>query len=745
MLAAVTTPHDLDQRFRAAVAALAEPILLGEPQAPVAAGRALTGAEALELFDAQLTARHLDLACRWLHSFGAGYARVAAAGHEASAAVAHALRPTDPALLHHRAAAFYCVRAAQHGSVDPAADLLRGVVGSAADPGSGGRHSAYGNATLHLIPTTGGPASHLPRAVGVAYAIAHSVAAEPAEPWPDDAVAVASFGADALAHGDALAATAVAGGLARDDEPLPLLLVCEDSATAGGADPHGWAESVLRGRPGLRCVAADGADLAAAYDTAAAAAGWVRDHRRPAVLHLRTARLLGPGGAAGRRGASRPAGVDPLLATATLLVETGLRSPAEVADRYDEIGWRVRQRAEEVIAEAKLTDAARVAAPLAPRRPARVARAVADAATHAGGAAVPARTAAFGGDLPEDGPRLTLAGAVTAALTDLLLSHPQAVLLGPDVARGGDHRITAGLRERFGAHRVIDTPCDEVATLGLALGAGLGGLLPVCALPHLGALRRADGQLRDEAAALGFLSAGALRNPLLVRVPGLAYDPQGRGLPANDLALGALRDIPGLVVAVPARAADAVGILRACLTSAAVDGSVCVVVEPAALYRVRDLHAAGDGGWTDPYPAPADWAAGHVPVGRARTYHVGSAADLTVVTFGNGVRQSLRVAEALAADGVGSRVVDLRWLSPLPVADLAREAAATGRVLVVDETRRAGGVGEGVIAALVDAGFVGAVRRIASADSLVPVGPAARHVLVGEDAIQEGADALLGR
>jgi 2-oxoisovalerate dehydrogenase E1 component len=134
-----------------------------------------------------------------------------------------------------------------------------------------------------------------------------------------------------------------------------------------------------------------------------------------------------------------------------------------------------------------------------------------------------------------------------------------------------------------------------------------------------------------------------------------------------------------------------------------------------------------------------------VPIGRARTYTVGAADDLTIVTFGNGVRMCLRVAARLAAEGYGSRVVDLRWLAPLPVADLVRESAATGRVLVVDETRRIGGVGEGVLAALVDGGFVGAARRIAAAASFVPLGPAAGHVLIGEDAITQGARALLAR
>jgi 2-oxoisovalerate dehydrogenase E1 component len=106
---------------------------------------------------------------------------------------------------------------------------------------------------------------------------------------------------------------------------------------------------------------------------------------------------------------------------------------------------------------------------------------------------------------------------------------------------------------------------------------------------------------------------------------------------------------------------------------------------------------------------------------------------------------SLRAAARLAGEGIGSRVLDLRWISPLPVADIIRESSATGRVLVVDETRRSGGVGEGVLAALVDAGYVGVARRVASVDSFVPLGAAARHVLVSEEAITAGARAILAR
>src|SRR5439155_2484797 len=174
------------------------------------------------------------------------------------------------------------------------------------------------------------------------------------------------------------------------------------------------------------------------------------------------------------------------------------------------------------------------------------------------------------------------------------------------------------------------------------------------------------------------------RNPMVVRVAGLAYQEGFGGHFHNDNAVGVLRDIPGLVVACPARPDDAAALLRTCLAAAAVDGSVSVFLEPIALYHTRDLYAAGDGLWMRPYPAPGEWGTVHVPIGRARVDLIGSGEDLTIITFGNGVRMSLRAAARLAAEGIGSRIVDLRWLAPLPVADIIREAAATSRVLVVD-------------------------------------------------------------
>jgi 2-oxoisovalerate dehydrogenase E1 component len=219
---------------------------------------------------------------------------------------------------------------------------------------------------------------------------------------------------------------------------------------------------------------------------------------------------------------------------------------------------------------------------------------------------------------------------------------------------------------------------------------------------------------------------------MVVRVAGLAYQKGFGGHFHNDNSIAALRDIPGLVIACPARPDDAAAMLATCLAAADADGTVSVFLEPIALYHERDLLTAGDDRWL-----AAAGPAGHCPVGVGRRH--GEGTDLTIVTFGNGLRMSLRAAARLAADGIGCRVLDLRWLAPLPVEDLLREASVTGRVLVADETRRTGGVAEGVISALADAGFTGRVRRVASEDSFIPLGDAAAAVLLSEAAIEAAA------
>ncbi|HUL26155.1 MAG TPA: thiamine pyrophosphate-dependent enzyme [Streptosporangiaceae bacterium] len=741
---------EVEQHFADSVLklrAVTPPASLGSQDwhGPIRAGSALTGTHCLELFDAQLASRHLDLAARWLRKREAGFYTIGSSGHEGNAAVAAALRNDDPALLHYRSGAFYLARAASANPPrDGVRDVLLGLVAAAAEPISGGRHKVIGHADLHIIPQTSTIASHLPRAVGLAFALERAARLGTASHWAADAIVVTSLGDASVNHSTAVGAFNTAGYTAYQRLPLPLLFVCEDNGLGISVrTPPGWVEAAISGRPGIRYFHADGSDLADVYDTTLAAAGWVRDRRSPAFLHLSMVRLGGHAGADAETGyrdrddVAADLAADPLTGTARLLVEAGLLTPAEVLDRYERSRARVLERAQEMAGAPRLTSAAQVMAPLAPRNPEAV---WADAILAS--ADEDKRRAAFGGRLPESAGPLTLAQTINATLTDAMAARPEMLVFGEDVARkGGVYGVTRGLLSRFGAGRVFDTLLDEQAILGLALGAGLAGLLPVPEIQYLAYLHNAADQIRGEAATLPFFSQGQYRNPMVVRIAGYAYQEGFGGHFHNDNAVAALRDIPGLIIASPARPEDAAAMLRTCLAAAAADGSICVFLEPIALYHARDLYKSEDGGWRAPYEPPEGWTPGHVPVGRARTH--GNGTDLTIMTFGNGLRLSMRAAARLSLEGIRCRVVDLRWLAPLPVEDILREARATGRVLIADETRRTGGVSEGVLTILADDRFGGWVRRVTSEDSFIPLGDAANAVLLSQHDIETAARELM--
>jgi 2-oxoisovalerate dehydrogenase E1 component len=724
-----------------------------EPFAPNARDRSepldpettLTGRLAIELFDAQLASRHADLAARWLKARDQAFYTIGSSGHEGNAAIAEALAVTDPAFLHYRSGAFFARRAAKAGYPHALRDVLLGVAAARDEPIAGGRHKVFGSVALAIPPQTSTIASHLPKAVGMALAIDRRRRLDvPIAPsMPADAIVMCSFGDASLNHSTALGAVNAACSASFQRLPVPILFVCEDNGLGISVPtPPGFIASTYGARPGLAYFAADGCDLRAAVDASRAAVAHVRERRAPALLHLRTVRLMGHAGAdleIAYRSADDILATearDPVLSTARLLIRAGLLSPAEVLARYEAVRGEARALAEDAAARPKLASAAEVMAPLAPRDPERV-------AAEARRASDPEARRRFWGDrLPEDGPPEPLAGHINGALGDLLAERPGVLVFGEDVGlKGGVYGVTRGLCKRAGAARVFDTILDEQAILGLALGAGQLGLLPIPEIQYLAYLHHALDQIRGEGASLQFFSQGQYRCPMVVRVAGYAYQKGFGGHFHNDDSVAALRDIPGVVIASPALGEDAAAMLRTAAAAAASEGSVCLFLEPIALYRTADLHAPGDGLFASRYRRDAEGAAA-VAIGQARVH--GDGGDLLIVTFANGLWMSLRVAKRLAERGIHATVLDLRWLSPLPVTDLVREAQRCGRVLVVDETRASGGVSESVFTALIDAGFRGAMSRVASLDSFVPLGPAASLVLVSEAQIDTAAVALLG-
>jgi 2-oxoisovalerate dehydrogenase E1 component len=720
--------------------------------APVREGSLLTARDAIALFEAMAASRHLDFAARDLKTQGAGYYTIGSAGHETNAVLGELLRLDDWCFLHYRSGGLVVRRAQKAPGETPLFDTCLSYCASSEDPISGGRHKVWGSARLRIPPQTSTIASQLPKAVGCAVALERRrrLGLTPPGEQPDERqrgavenpIVAVSFGDASVNH--AVAVTAINAALWTHHQglPCPVLFVCEDNGLGISVPtPRGWIEAQYGSRSGLHYVRADGTDLAAAYDAAAEAIETCRFERRPVFLHLEVVRLLAHAGSDVETEYHTVAEIeaeearDPLLRAAELLVRSGTLRVQALRAIYESTRIRVAAAAREAATRPRLTTLEEVTASLAPSRPDRVlevARALPDAE---------ARARAWGGEerLPERRRPLHLAAAINAALSDLLVQHRNAIVFGEDVAKkGGVYHVTADLQKVHGKARVFDTLLDETSILGLAIGAAHAGLLPIPEIQYLAYIHNAEDQLRGEACSLSFFSKGQFRNGLVVRVQGLGYQKGFGGHFHNDDAIAVLRDIPGILVAVPSRPADAVELLRTCVAAAQVDGRVAVFLEPIALYMTKDQDAPGDQGWLDPYPAPGRAA----PLGKARVALEQESPDLVVLTYGNGLYMALRTARVLAQEGIKARVVDLRWLVPIDRAACLEQARDVGRVLVLDECRRTGGPSEEILAAFVEENLQVLVARVTAADTYVPLGPAANLVLPSEEQVLDAARKL---
>jgi 2-oxoisovalerate dehydrogenase E1 component len=727
----VATAEEHHERVLAALPRVA-------PAAPLSVGP-LRPEAARAVFRAMCLSRALDLNARAMQARGEGFYTIGSSGHEGMAAVALALRHDDMAFLHYRDGAFQLARATQAGLPDPVTDMILSFACSADDPISGGRHKVLGSRRLMIPPQTSTIASHLPKAVGAAYSIGlmrrhrpeHAVLAQ-------DGVVMASFGDASVNHASAQAAFNAAGWAGWSGAALPLLFVCEDNGIGiSTPSPEGWVAAVLQARPGVTYFAGDGCDPYDAHRAAVEAVAFVRARRRPAVLHLSMVRLFGHAGAdlqeayRARAAIAAEEARDPILTAAARMAAAGAMTPAEAHRLYAAAHDEVRAKTPAAVARPPLRDSAEVMATIIP--PTR---------THAptNGPAPDARAAAFGPDLKATEDPQPMARQIGWALTDLMLAHPEITVMGEDVGRkGGVYGATRGLHARFGAARVIDTLLDETSILGLGLGLAQNGFLPVPEIQFLAYLHNAEDQLRGEGATLPFFSKGQFTNPMVLRIAGLGYQKGFGGHFHNDNSLAVLRDIPGLILACPSRGDEAAMLLREAVRLARDEQRLVVFLEPIALYPARDLHGPGDGGWLTRYPAPDR----RLPFGEVGV--AGDGTDLAIVTYGNGRILAEQARPAIEAAGLGLRVIDLRWLVPLPVASLARAAAGVRRILVVDECRAGGNVAEGLMTWAVEARRGGDIARLSAADSFIATGPAAAATLPSAAEIVAAALALASR
>jgi 2-oxoisovalerate dehydrogenase E1 component len=719
-----------------------------EPHQPLRTGGTLTAEEARALFEDQLTSRAIDVAARVLKQSNRSFYTISSAGHEQNAVIGAQARINDPAFLHYRSGALMMARARQLPGSTPAFDALLGIVASSDEPIAQGRHKVWGSRPLWVPPQTSTIASHLPKAMGLAFSLSRARRLGVAADLPNDAIVLCSFGDASANHATALSAINTARYAVKIGLPMPILFICEDNGTGiSVATPPGWIAESFGHLEHLRYILADG-EVDEVWDATREAIHYVRAARRPAFLHLPTVRLWGHAGSDAEhayRALQEIAATearDPLLRNASRLLATGAATADELRALVSETRARVMAAAEEATRRPRLVTTAEVIAPLAPDHPAAVLARAAEPLVPEEG-----RRESFGDPLPEEATlptARTLAGCLNAALADELLRRPELLLFGEDVGRkGGVYGLTGGLQRRFGQARVFDTLLDETSILGIAQGAAQIGLLPVPEIQYLAYLHNAIDQVRGEAASLAFFSSGQFRNPMVVRVAGLAYQKGFGGHFHNDNSIGALRDIPGIVLAAPARGDDAARMFRGAVAMAAEDGRVVIFLEPIALYHERDLEADGDGGWLSDYPPPP---ACLLP-GEVGVYEPDGAGtpDLLLVSYANGLRISLQAQRRMAADGVRARVIDLRWLSPLPFDAIRLHAGQVGATIVVDECRRTGGgVAEAIVADLAEAGVTRRLASVRAVDSFVPLGPATDAVLIGLDDVMRAARVAVG-
>ncbi|MCC7538490.1 MAG: MFS transporter, partial [Deltaproteobacteria bacterium] len=510
----------------------------------------------VELFETHVVTRLVDIASHAMRERGEAYYTICSAGHEGNGAIGRATRTSDPSLLHYRSGAFFLERArATGGAVDGARDLLASLAGSTADPISGGRHKVFGSIPLGILPQTSTIASHLPKAVGLAVAIERAARLGIETPYPKDAIVVCSFGDASINHSTAVGAMNAASWVTFQKLPVPVLFVCEDNGLGISVrTPPGWIETRLRALPGIEHVRADGTDPLAMLDAARRAVEHVRSTRSPVALHMACVRLWGHAGSDADteyREAGEIAEVDardPLLASSALVVSSGAMSPEAALALVARHEARIATLVEETIASKRIESRAEVVAPLARYSPERV-----KAEARAKGPPAPAADRAAAERAQPFGL------AVRGGLAELLARYPQMLVFGEDVAqKGGVYGLTAGLWRRFGPKRVFNTLLDEQTILGLALGAGMAGLLPFPEIQYLAYLHNAIDQVRAEAGTYPFLSAGQLAAPMVVRIAGMASREGFGGHFHNENSLSSLRDVPGLVLGVPCRGDDAV-------------------------------------------------------------------------------------------------------------------------------------------------------------------------------------------
>jgi len=422
---------------------------------------------------------------------------------------------------------------------------------------------------------------------------------------------------------------------------------------------------------------------------------------------------------------------DPLLHSARILMENKCLSAEEILNLYESARAQIGFVYDAATLRPKLESSKHVMASITANQ---TTRKVPKQTTQK------AREELFGKEFKRIDQPQHMAKLINYALSDIMLRYKNTLVFGEDVAqKGGVYHVTANLYKQYGIRRVFDSSLDETSIIGFGIGFGHNGFVPIPEIQFLAYFHNAEDQLRGEAATLAFFSEGQFTNPMVLRVPGLGYQKGFGGHFHNDNSLTIFRDLPGVILAVPSNGVDAAKMLRTAVREAYVNGRVVVFVEPIALYMIKDLHEQKDGKWNFQYPDLYE----EIPLGEFAEY--GNGKILTIITYGNGLYLSLQAQkeiEKIIKKKI--KVIDLRWLSDINLPDVQEAIDTCENILIVDECRRTGCHGEGLLANLIrESKKPLNIKLHAAEDSFISLGVSATSTLPSKESIIQHAVELV--
>jgi 2-oxoisovalerate dehydrogenase E1 component beta subunit len=300
-------------------------------------------------------------------------------------------------------------------------------------------------------------------------------------------------------------------------------------------------------------------------------------------------------------------------------------------------------------------------------------------------------------------PRITLIEAVTMALAWEMEHDDRVVVLGEDVGvNGGVFRATAGLQQRFGADRVMDTPLAESMIGGMAVGMAAQGMRPVAEIQFMGFIYPTVDMMINHAGRLRNRTRGRMHVPMVLRAPfgGGIHAPEHHSESTEAL----FAHMPGIRVVVPSSPRRAYGLLLAAIR----DPDPVVFLEPKRIYRLQKQEVEDNG-----EALPLDTC-----------YILREGEDVTIVTWGAMTFETMKAAEELDKEGISAEVIDLATISPMDLDTILESVEKTGRLVIVHEAARTCGVGAEVAAGVAEKGIwdlKAPIVRVTGYDTVMPL------------------------